>query len=195
MQKCHDIYAMHRKESVKVFGLSNLIKMVRWTKIQPELALIYVLCNVNELACKDPLNKAYGIRGLLPDAVASAILPKYGTKVRDVYIEFAVAVMNYHQDLWLLSMPRLLDSSDNNLPSWVPDWRAKNSGMGFCWVRDWIAQTGWTGAALHKKVGNLTLSDTLLLRGTFLDQVVSVFNDENHPTVNILEDPDGTMEA
>ena len=83
--------------------------------------------------CLKPVDKVYGILGLLEPAISEEIRPNYELSLRDVYIMFAKAWIRVEAekgDLGFLIQcgetgekgmnPEL---SNENLPSWVPDLR------------------------------------------------------------------------
>lgn len=83
--------------------------------------------------CLKPVDKVYGILGLLEPAISERIIPNYDSSVRDVYTTFArawIGVEGRKGDLGFLIQcgetgekkmnPEL---SNENLPSWVPDLR------------------------------------------------------------------------
>ena len=83
--------------------------------------------------CLKPVDKVYGILGILEPAISRQITPNYELSIRDVYITFAMAwirVEGRKGNLGFLIQcgetgekgmnPEL---SDETLPSWVPDLR------------------------------------------------------------------------
>lgn len=83
--------------------------------------------------CLKPVDKVYGILGVLEPAISEQIIPNYESSVRDVYIMFArawIRVEGGKGDLGFLiqcgetgEKGMNPEFSNENLPSWVPDLR------------------------------------------------------------------------
>jgi Heterokaryon incompatibility protein (HET) len=80
----------------------------------------------------DMKDKAYGLLGLLDPAISSRITPDYMRPIQEVYIDFAKAVIQAHENLDIILVgPR--NDLPTGWPSWVPDWRRGfgQSDVGF----------------------------------------------------------------
>ncbi|KXT05545.1 hypothetical protein AC578_3687 [Pseudocercospora eumusae] len=77
----------------------------------------------------DDKDRVYGVLGMLPGSIRRQIKPNYAKSIEDIYLEFAVAVIDARKDLLLLE--ECIWSQDRNMPSWVPDWRLSDSNRLF----------------------------------------------------------------
>ncbi|EUC49898.1 hypothetical protein COCMIDRAFT_1312 [Bipolaris oryzae ATCC 44560] len=71
----------------------------------------------------NPIDKVYGILGLMHHAVSSLTTLDYSLSVEEVYTNFARQYIEATGSLEILEQCRLKESP---MPSWAPDWRNKN---------------------------------------------------------------------
>ncbi|KAH7070791.1 heterokaryon incompatibility protein-domain-containing protein, partial [Paraphoma chrysanthemicola] len=87
---------------------------------------------------KDPKDKIYGLLGMVLPSLAQAIVPDYSKTVQEVYIQFALAVLEKcsHLDEVLVWCAIIYDGA---LPSWVPDWNSPFRRYHLRWFRRFCA--------------------------------------------------------
>lgn len=88
------------------------------------------------MACTDPRDKIYAMLGMASDVSSVKIAIDYSRSVREVYIEYvrwAMATATRGHELDFLGdagsgldrvtfVERVIDDTNNGLPSWTPDW-------------------------------------------------------------------------
>ncbi|KAE8442962.1 hypothetical protein EG329_002500 [Mollisiaceae sp. DMI_Dod_QoI] len=84
---------------------------------------------------KDSKDRVYGLLGLLPSSIANQIRPNYDLSQRQVYTQFARAMLSESNSIEsLLSWCAFKD--DSVCPSWVPDWTAPFTRNHVQWLRE-----------------------------------------------------------
>jgi hypothetical protein len=83
----------------------------------------------HDLGCQLPHDRIYGLMNLAPPGWSSRIEPDYSLPVLDVYRDAFMAYSQYYGRLDLLPRTGVNGagtfSSDEQWPSWVPDWTAR----------------------------------------------------------------------
>lgn len=91
------------------------------------MSLFHILLATRFSSCKDQRDKIFAVIGLAKNwEKRRALMPDYDAnegKVLEAFKEFAVADINHHKDLRVLSCASGPNAS-SSLPSWVSDWRA-----------------------------------------------------------------------
>jgi hypothetical protein len=83
---------------------------------------------------KYPRDKIYGLLAILPNSIASQILPDYNKTTEEVYRDFATSVLQQCKRLdEVLSWCSFAE--DSSLPSWIPDWASPFSRYQMHWLR------------------------------------------------------------
>ena len=83
-----------------------------------------VLAEGRQLNATDPRDKIYGFLALIHPAFVKNLKPDYEHTVEQVYIDCSISFMQLDQRLDLLSHCNW--TSDQTIPSWVPDWNLKS---------------------------------------------------------------------
>jgi hypothetical protein len=135
----------------------------------------------------DSRDKIYGVLGLLPTGIASAISPDYTTSntFAQVYEKFAKKLIqktdHLHHVLFWCSY-----DSKNGLPSWVPDWRSefrRNKDKVFMNCKA-SGDSTYSTYVISKKKKNVGL---LGARSIMVDFVASASISTSKNTINPLE--------
>ncbi|KPI39474.1 uncharacterized protein AB675_5202 [Cyphellophora attinorum] len=87
-----------------------------------------LMTRCRKATCREPLDKVYGILGLLDEETSAQIVPDYGLPVRQVYMSFATEWIRAERDLNLLvqcgetgEQAKGPAVDIENLPSWCPN--------------------------------------------------------------------------
>lgn len=77
----------------------------------------------------NPLDKLYGLLGLVPDEVGLYLNPRYDEDTVSMYRRTAAQIIRSSESLYILSQVHNISFMETTfaaeLPSWVPDWTAK----------------------------------------------------------------------
>lgn len=90
--------------------------------------LFNLLVRHRSALASNPLDKVYGLLGLVTNSTNLGIKPNYEIDVTDLYFNVAVSIIKHSGSLDILTVPRHVDSKFQ-LPSWVPDWSAGPSSF------------------------------------------------------------------
>jgi hypothetical protein len=87
---------------------------------------------------KDPRDKVYGLLGMVSPSLAQAIVPDYSKTVQEVYVQYALALLERCSRLdEVLAWCAFVE--DGTLPSWVPDWNSPFGRYHIRWFRRYFA--------------------------------------------------------
>jgi hypothetical protein len=88
-----------------------------------------LLWKYHDLGCQLPHDRIYGLMNLAPPGWTSRIEPEYSKSVLEVYREAFLEISRFYGRVDLLLRTGVNGvgtiSSDENWPSWVPDWTAR----------------------------------------------------------------------
>lgn len=134
----------------------------------------------------DPRDKIFGIVGILPTSITSRIDTNPLLSVRDVYVNFAKAVMDVTVSLDLIFARNLEQDalSTLGLPSWVTDWTLAPDRTGIFVATEWNFVCDVTGyEACDEAYGIVKRATTTNFKGVRADgcrspQIRFMRNDE-----------------
>ena len=139
-----------------------------------------VLMRHRQSLASDPRDKIFAFGGLCRASGddSLAIRPDYGTNFREIYTMFAVRILQSNQNLDILSVPRVQETSaGGSLPTWVPDWSVFDQATSLQgWETDakqeWIIRSKFTATGLSRCKPTFNNDYTRLgLRGAIVDRV------------------------
>ena len=104
-----------RLENLRTFAVSH-----REGKPGPSLQRVLLMTRNAEQ--EKPEDKVYGILSLVDPGVANLITPDYTLPKQAIYTDFAMAIIKSTGGLNIICANGISDSSEQLLPSWVPDW-------------------------------------------------------------------------
>ncbi|GKU06232.1 unnamed protein product [Fusarium langsethiae] len=106
-----------------LWEMSRICFYSKWIKLDD------LLWKYHDLGCQLPHDRIYGLMNLAPPGWSSRIEPDYSLPVLDVYRDAFMAYAHYFGRLDLLPRTGVNGagsfSSDEQWPSWVPDWTAR----------------------------------------------------------------------
>ncbi|TGJ87132.1 hypothetical protein E0Z10_g1596 [Xylaria hypoxylon] len=118
---------------------SSFIFGKEWARRDADgMSTLTILAGCYELKSSDPRDKIFALYGLIPDEDLDrdALKPDYALNTSEVYIRFALRILQNHRNLDILSTVTcpgrsFVDTSQTqSLPSWTPDWRdGQQSGV------------------------------------------------------------------
>ncbi|CAF9925249.1 MAG: hypothetical protein HETSPECPRED_005786 [Heterodermia speciosa] len=116
---------------------------------------LHVLMRHRQTLASDPRDKVFAFGGLCSATHddSLAMKPDYGTDFREIYTMFAVSTLLNSQNLDILSVPRVQETSLNaDLPSWVPDWSVFDRTTS---LQDWegLVDKKWIVAPRYMATG------------------------------------------
>lgn len=103
--------------------IQSLRRDIRLGRDRP---LAQILSQVFSLLCSNPLDKIYGVLGLVQEPHSKDVKPDYGLSVQNLFIKIAETCILRDQTLAVLSDVRG-SKQISNIPSWVPDWTSNPS--------------------------------------------------------------------
>ncbi|KAF3009459.1 hypothetical protein E8E13_002094 [Curvularia kusanoi] len=144
------------KFSTELFFRAHMLRKVADSSTWRERGFLPSFVGLRSRVCLDPHDKIYGMLGILPTALRTAIPIDYKRSTRDVYRDVVVAALKKNfMPLSLIDSNRDLDLE---LPSWVLDFSAsiheKDNKYqihrlacieGFCASQNSVAQFIYTG--------------------------------------------------
>jgi len=92
-----------------------------------KLDIFSLLAKYGDQRTTDPRDKVFALLGLATDDSSGTLLPDYAKSWEEVYIETARHIIKRNRTLTILSMAGAFSERSTELPSWVPDWRSKQS--------------------------------------------------------------------
>ncbi|KAF2627945.1 HET-domain-containing protein [Macroventuria anomochaeta] len=97
----------------------DLLSVYRRTRYPHHLR---VISDFRHRKCFNPLDKIYGILGLLDRSVRDLVRPDYTCSPREVYTGLALAIVASNKSLNMLSFVYGERTQDLTIPTFVPDW-------------------------------------------------------------------------
>jgi hypothetical protein len=88
------------------------------------LSLASLLRETKGLSATDPRDEIFALLGLADVGFSELFIPNYSFSVSETYISFTRAIIKDSGSLSILA-DAYRESPDPDLPSWVPDWRAR----------------------------------------------------------------------
>jgi Heterokaryon incompatibility protein (HET) len=121
----HAIRIQSRVQSIKDHEQSKLANVSK-PKAYQDFANCVVRFRYHQTS--NPLDKLYGLLGLVPDLVGNELDPRYDEDVVCMYSRTALHLIRSTGSLYILSQARVpseaVSTDAASLPSWVPDWTA-----------------------------------------------------------------------
>ena len=96
------------------------------------LQFLDVLVASRHAIASNPSDKIYGLLGLAVDAVQIIPRPDYTLSYPKIYASFVREWIKYHGSLDIVCHAGSSSSCDDQLPTWVPDWKDGAGGPSFC---------------------------------------------------------------
>jgi len=108
-------------------GVSNIKHMIHCVPgpTRCQMSLLALLRAFRSFNATDPRDKLYALLSLVSKTEGFEITPKYTSTVKEVYTELVRAYATTTKNLDILVCCLLDTASNNNLPSWAPDWSSE----------------------------------------------------------------------
>lgn len=74
----------------------------------------------------DRRDKVFGLLGLFPESVRSAVKPSYQDSVREIFVRTAFLILHKTNSFFMFNHVAVYDEFRLELPSWVPSWTSSS---------------------------------------------------------------------
>ncbi|OTB18784.1 hypothetical protein K445DRAFT_364069 [Daldinia sp. EC12] len=149
--------------------------------MEEHLKLFYILWYMKERHCKQPRDRIFAIRPLIPSLGAGDLVPNFDDACSDVQVftEATRLIISSSKSLTVLGVCQLRRNL-SGLPSWVPDWTCNGltrptksiSNIPYCWETEWYAAI----PVSEPRIDDSPL-DELHIHGYCIDRVSQVVSD------------------
>jgi hypothetical protein len=188
---------------MKTFSTSSLSPTVKIVPIYSQgkaklsnLDLLSLLSAFRDWRTTDPRDKVYSLLGLLSAPESGKILPDYSLSFQKIYGQVVQSSIETLGALDALGYCSLRRDSESGLPSWVPDWRARDRPHEADMAMPLHAQSSQQGEAPYQASGasqhGLHFSEdftTLCVEGLQIDTLKNVSNhDASHLDLPLDDD-------
>lgn len=122
----------HRIPDVFMLNLISTLRSL--LRRNAGLRISYLLSVIRTLCVKEPHDKIYALLGLMSSRYNLSIDPDYSSPLHELYGAIVKTSIIEEQCLTMLSEVEVRRTTYTSMPSWVPDWRFKQStkvSLGF----------------------------------------------------------------
>ncbi|KAK8101395.1 hypothetical protein PG999_011769 [Apiospora kogelbergensis] len=127
----------------------------------------------------DPRDKIFSLLGLIPGGKLGPVAADYSLSVPEVYMKTAIYLASQYGWMAVLYRAGVVNSSQEGMPSWVPDWTCRLRGYPRFFIN--LPHQPYEDGKLDKEANTLQLS--------FL-QMPSKANTSSHTARLIVREPD-----
>lgn len=119
-------------------------------KNQRDLELHYIISAMRKYDCSDQRDRVFAALGLADENVQRSIRTDYSKSVLEIYLEVAKEIICTSTSLHVIRFAGLGNSTEQNWPSWVPDWRrSPNVSLGkYPICNKWLKSTSRTSLSV-----------------------------------------------
>ncbi|KAL8707627.1 MAG: hypothetical protein Q9220_007365 [cf. Caloplaca sp. 1 TL-2023] len=116
---------LHRFKESHGFRFITKLYLLKASRATTETPLEKLVATFASQEASDSRDYIYAMLSLADQVDAGHIIPDYRKSTREVYTDFAIALLEKLNRKRILNLAQLSASSSINTPSWVPDWTTR----------------------------------------------------------------------